>query len=200
MTEYPAGRDRDPLRVVIVGGGVAALEAMLALRAMAAGRAAPLLVSATDEFVYRPVFTGEPFGLGHPRRYRLADLCGPLGVDVVIDKVTEVLSDRRAVRTDGGRVLDYDALLVATGARAYPAFDTGVTFERELSAEDFDDVLVDVTEGFVPRIAIVVPDGVSWTLPAYEVALLTADWAERRHPDQTCVTLISHEPASLAQF
>jgi sulfide:quinone oxidoreductase len=200
MTESSARPDRDPLRVVIVGGGVAALEAMLALRAMAPSRVAPVLVSASDEFVYRPVFTAEPFGLGDPRRYRLADLCGPLGVEVVINKVTEVLSDRRTVRTDDGHVLDYDALMVATGARPYPAFDSGVTFERELSAEDFDRVLLEVTEGSVPHIVVVVPDGVSWTLPAYEVALLTADWAERRHPDQSCVTLISHEPAPLAQF
>jgi sulfide:quinone oxidoreductase len=97
-------------------------------------------------------------------------------------------------------VLDYDALMVATGARPYPAFDSGVTFERELSAEDFDSVLLEVTEGSVPHIAVVVPDGVSWTLPAYEVALLTAHWAERRHPGQRCVTLISHEPAPLARF
>jgi sulfide:quinone oxidoreductase len=75
-----------------------------------------------------------------------------------------------------------------------------VTFEREVSPEDFDDVLAELTDGTAPHVAIVVPDGVSWTLPAYELALLTAAWAERHHPDRTCVTIVTHERAPVAGF
>ena len=35
----------------------------------------------------------------------------------------------------------------------------------------------DLTDGIAPRIAIIVPDTVSWTLPAYEIAFMTAAMA-----------------------
>jgi sulfide:quinone oxidoreductase len=193
-------RAHDPLRVVIAGGGVAALEALVALQGLAPGRVYAVLVSATDTFIYRPLLVGEPFGLGHPHRYDLANLCAGLGAELVVDTVTKVVPEAHAVQTASGMDIIYDVLLVAMGARPYPAFDNGVTFERELSPEDFDDVLGDLTDGMAPKVAIVVPDGVSWSLPAYELALLTAAWAERAHPDATCVTLVTHEVTPLADF
>jgi len=60
----------------------------------------------------------------------------------------------------------------------------GVTFDRETCASDFDDVLADLTDGMAARIAVVVPDSVSWTLPAYEIALMTAAWGARTHPGE----------------
>ena len=50
------------MRVLIAGGGVAALEAMLALRALAADRVSVVLVAPDREFVYRPLAVAEPFG------------------------------------------------------------------------------------------------------------------------------------------
>ena len=190
----------DPLRVVIAGGGVAALEALVALQELAPGRVEVTLVSASDTFIYRPLLVGEPFGLGHPQRYDLAALCAGLGAELVRDTVAAVRPEVHVLQTAAGMDIVYDVLLVALGARPYPAFDNGVTFERELSPEDFDEVLADLTDGMAPRVAIIVPDGVSWSLPAYEVALLTAAWAQRAHPDQTCVTLVTHEVAPLAAF
>ncbi|HEX5924010.1 MAG TPA: FAD-dependent oxidoreductase [Baekduia sp.] len=190
----------DPLRVVIAGGGVAALEALVALEGLAPGRVDVTLVSVSDTFIYRPLLVGEPFGLGHPHRYDLTVLCAELGAALVCDKVTAVRPEAHAIQTASGKDIIYDVLLVALGARPYPAFDNGVTFERELSPEGFDDVLADLTDGMAPRVAIIVPDGVSWSMPAYELALLTAAWAQRAHPDQTCVTLVTHEEAPLAAF
>ena len=192
--------DHDPLRVVIAGGGVAALEAVIALRSLAPGRIDAVVVSATDELVYRPLLVGEPFGMGHPHRYPLAGLCAALGAELVTDEVTGVAAEPHMLQTASGMAILYDVLIVALGARPYPAFDNGTTFERELSPEDFDDVVHDVSDGMAPRVAIVVPDGVSWTLPAYELALLTAAWGEQAHPDRTCVTLVTHEQQPLEHF
>lgn len=200
MNDHDAGVRQDPVRVLIAGGGVAALEALIALRELAPDRVAPVVVSATEDFVYRPLLVGEPFGLGTPRRHRLAELCAALGAGFVPDRITGVMPDRHAVRTADGVVLDYDILLVAVGARPTPAFEFGATFEREQAPEDFDVVLEDVDEGFVPRVAIIVPDGVSWPLPAYELAMLTASWAGARHPARTSVTVVTYEPAPLAMF
>ena len=200
MSSEPAPHSaHDPLRVVIAGGGVAALEALAALRELAPGRVAPILVTDARNFYYRPLLVGEPFGLGTPRRYALDDICTDLGAELIADRVAEVLPDQHLVRTGAG-LIAYDVLLVCPGARPYPAFQDGLTFDREMSPEDFDEALADLADGLAPHIAIVVPDGVAWTLPAYELALMTAAWGERRHPDESCVTLLTHEPTPLALF
>jgi sulfide:quinone oxidoreductase len=190
----------DPLRVVIVGGGVAALEALIALRDLAPGRVAPVLIADAEDFLYRPLLVGEPFGLGHPRRHRLADVAHDLGAELIHDRVVGVRPGAWAVDTAAHGAIGYDELIVATGARPYPAFEAGVTFDRELSPEEFDETLDDLAGGFAPHVAIVVPEGVSWTLPAYELALLTAAWGARHHPEDHRVTLLTPEHAPLAVF
>ncbi|HEU4975446.1 MAG TPA: FAD-dependent oxidoreductase [Baekduia sp.] len=199
MTAMPQ-QDHDPLRVVIAGGGVAALEAAVALRSRAPARIAITLVAPHDDFSYRPLTVAEPFGLAPRRHHRLSELCAGLDAGLVLDAVAAVDADGHVVRTAGHRDIPYDVLLVAVGARAYPAFEHGIAFDRETAPEDFDDVLADLDDGLVPHVAIVVPDGVTWTLPAYELALLLQARAERRHPDAVCVSVITHEPRPLAVF
>ena len=48
------------LRVVVGGGGVAGLEALLALRALAGDRVRLTLVAPAAEFTYRPLAVAEP--------------------------------------------------------------------------------------------------------------------------------------------
>ncbi len=60
MTGRPLSR-RDPIRVVIAGGGVAALEALIALRKLAEERVVIELLSAEPQFWYRPLAVAEPF-------------------------------------------------------------------------------------------------------------------------------------------
>jgi sulfide:quinone oxidoreductase len=190
----------DPLRVVIAGGGVAALEALVALRAMVPRRVTPVVISGTTHFRYRPLLIGEPFGLGRARRYPLDAICADHGAELLVDHVVEVLPAQHQVRTAVGTVVPYDVLIVATGARPYPAFQDGITFDRELSPEDFDEAMADLDEGLAPHVAIVVPDGVTWTLPAYALALLTAAWGRRRNPAESVVTVLTYERAPLEAF
>jgi sulfide:quinone oxidoreductase len=196
---HPFSSPPDALRVVIAGGGVAALEALVALRALAPTKVAVTVVTDAESFSYRPLLIGEPFGLGHPQHYALEALCADLGAELVRDRAVEVLPDAHLVRTHGG-VVSYDVLLAFPGARSYPAFPDGVTFDREFSPEDFDEALADFSDGFAPHIAIVVPDGVAWTMPAYELALLTSAWGQRHHPRSSVVTLLTPEQAPLGAF
>jgi sulfide:quinone oxidoreductase len=190
----------DPLRVVIAGGGVAALEALAALRALVPRRVTTTVISGATHFRYRPLLIGEPFGLGRARRYPLQAICADHGAELLVDHVVEVLPDRHEVRTAAGAQVPYDVLVVATGARPYPAFQDGITFDRELSPEDFDEAMADLDEGLAPHVAIVVPDGVSWTLPAYALALLTAAWGRRRSAAECVVTVLTPERAPLEAF
>ena len=99
-----------------------------------------------------------------------------------------------------GASIEYDTLLVATGAHPYPAFAHGITFDREHDGAEFDELLADVDARLAPHVAIVVPQHVGWTLPAYELALSTAAYGRRPHGRQIAVTLVTHERQPLAAF
>jgi sulfide:quinone oxidoreductase len=192
-------RDDGRLRVLFAGGGVATFEAVAALRAWAPGLVAPIVVAPSDRYTDRPLLVGEPFGYGPARSVGAEELCLSLGATFLHDAVCEVDDGAHTVRTAGGSALPYDVLVVASGARPYPAFADGVTFDRETSPADFDDLLADARGGFAPRIAIVVPDGIQWTLAAYELALLTSGHV-LQHRAEALVSIVSHEAAPLAAF
>ena len=61
--------DGRPTRVTIVGGGVAALEAMIAMRELAQERVELELVTPTANWVNRPLAVAEPFRLGEVKSY-----------------------------------------------------------------------------------------------------------------------------------
>ncbi len=67
------------MRVVIAGGGVAALEATLALRALAPELVDIELLAPESEFVYRPLAVAEPFLVGEVRRFPLLQLAEAAG-------------------------------------------------------------------------------------------------------------------------
>jgi hypothetical protein len=57
------------MKVMIAGAGVAALEALIALRGPAEDRVSIELVTSEPKFVYRPLTVAEPFGVGEARGY-----------------------------------------------------------------------------------------------------------------------------------
>ena len=67
------------LRVLIAGGGVAALETLLALEALAGPRVQMTVLAPNDEFVYRPMTVREPFSYAAARRYPLGQIVGDIG-------------------------------------------------------------------------------------------------------------------------
>ena len=67
------------MHVVIAGGGVAGLEALLALSALAEELVDVELVSPSDEFVYRPMLVAEPFGAADVLRIELERVAGTPG-------------------------------------------------------------------------------------------------------------------------
>lgn len=195
----PAGTYRRSMaqRIVIVGAGIAGLEALAVLHAQdRAVDAEVVVVSPDDAFTVRALGVGEPFGLGHPHRYPLGELVERLGGRLVSAKLSKVDAPGQAIELDDGTTLDYDALLVAVGARSVPAYDHGISFDRATSPADFDEALHDVRRGLAGDIAIAVPPGLRWTLPAYELALLLRGY-EGADLD---VSIVSAEHAPLEAF
>jgi sulfide:quinone oxidoreductase len=188
-----------PLNVVIAGGGVAGLEALLALRAEAADRVELTLIAPDDHFSYRPLAVAEPFALGSARRTPLGDAARDARATFVHAAVTGVDVAGRAVTTSDGRTIGYDALVLALGAAAEPAFAHAFTWDDSSGVESLGGRLRDLEEGYTKRFAIVIPPGPGWPLPAYELALLIAGEARGMGVDPQ-ITLVTPEQAPLAVF
>jgi sulfide:quinone oxidoreductase len=193
------GLARRTLDVLICGGGVAAVEAALALRDLAADHVAITIVSPRAEFVLAPLAVGAPFAVAHVPRRPLADIARELNAEHIDAAVAHVDADAHRVRLSDESTLDYDVLVLATGARRCPPFDHVQTFV-EGDPEALHGLLADLEEGWSDSAAFVVPPGVSWTMPAYELALLTARQVRSMGMADAQITVITPEARPLALF
>jgi len=189
-----------PHRVLVAGGGVAGLEALLALHDLAGDRVSVTLLSPEREFTYRPMAVAVPFARGRMQRHDLADFARHVGAELVRGELAEVDAGASEAVTTDGRRLPYDALLVAVGAASEPVFSRIRTWTPELDQEVFGGLLADLEEGYAKRISFVVPRDVAWPLPAYELALMTAWDARDMGQDDVEVTVYTPEEEPLGIF
>src|SRR4051812_37374775 len=133
----------DP-KVLIVGGGVAALETLLALREIGVERAAITLVAPDTAFSYRPMKVAEPFALGHAAEHDLAAIAAEFDATFLRDTVAKVRADRHEVLCTSGDTLAYDHLVLATGAKAGRAFEHAITFGEDPGEERLHGMLADL--------------------------------------------------------
>jgi sulfide:quinone oxidoreductase len=189
----------EKFRVVIAGGGVAALEAMIALRELAEDRVDVTLVAPDTMFVYRPLAVAEPFGLGSVVRVPLDTLVAGCGAAHEQASALLVSPADRELHTSRGKALTYDALVLAIGARAEEAIPGAISFGGPSDQRAVTMLLEDLEHGLVRRVAFAVPTGVGWTLPLYELALLTAEHIADNHLDAD-VVLVTPEEKPLAMF
>jgi sulfide:quinone oxidoreductase len=184
-------------QVTVVGGGVAGVEALLALADLAGDRAAVTLVAPEPDFLYKPLLVEEPFDLGQAQRYELRPLAAEKGATFVQKAVRTVRPDDHSVDLDDGSTLDYDYLVVCAGGRFVPALEGAITFP---SGEPFSpDRLLDDAERKDHRLVFIVPPGVTWSLPLYEIALMTQRRSTQRGLDVK-IAVITPESQPLAIF
>ena len=198
MSAISTDRER-PLRVVVAGGGVAGLEAVMALRHIAAQRVSVTLVAPDEMFVFHPLSVGEPFALGAAQQIPLAQFATEHGVGLRRAALQSVLPATRALTLADGDQLVYDKLIVAIGAQRVPAYEHVTTFRGQEDVQALHGLVQDVELGYVRRIAFVVPPGVAWSLPLYELALMTARRAYEMSIDVE-LTFITPEERPLPVF
>ena len=145
--------------IVIAGGGVAGLEALLALRAMARNHVRLTLIAPDPDFSYRPLAVAEPFGLGHAHRVPLERFAADADAELVIDAVVGVDDEAREVHLRDGGSRPFEALIVAPGGRAVAGVKGATTWWPGGDAEPYSGLLRDIDEGYAKRIAIVIPPG-----------------------------------------
>jgi sulfide:quinone oxidoreductase len=177
-----------PLRVLVAGGGTAALEAVLALRSLAGDRVRLELLAPSAGFAQRPYSVRSPFG-GEPApegSFDRTHVTHHQGALSVVDP------ERREIVTTDGGTLRYDRLIVALGAQPVEAVRGATLFRGPISAGAVEAAV----RGARKRVAFTVAPEASWTLPVYELALLAAAELE----DPPSLMIVSPEPRPLDLF
>jgi sulfide:quinone oxidoreductase len=186
--------------VLIAGAGVAAFEATLALRAAAGERVDIELVAPETRFWYRPLAVAEPFGLGEVLTFELSQLAADAGARFTPGEVVAVDAVAHVTRTAAGAELPYGLILIATGASPRAAVAGALTFRGPADTELIRALLRALDGGDVRRVAVAVPLGAVWALPAYELALLIAAYASARRIEDVQVVLVTPEEEPLQLF
>ena len=187
-------------RVVIAGGGIAGLEALIALRAHLGPEPRIDLLEGATDLVERQRSVAEPFGGAEPKRFDLARIAADHGAVLAPDRLRDVDSDARVVHTVRGDTIAYDALLVAVGARTDVAIPGALTFRGPRDVIAYRRLLHALDTGRVRNVAFAVPDGIAWTLPLYELALLTARHLRGKGRDDVALTIVTPERRPLDVF
>jgi sulfide:quinone oxidoreductase len=185
-------------RVLIAGSGVAAVEAVLALREFVGPRIEIELVAPAHAFEHRPASVAASFGFAAPPPLDLHDLAERYRVGLVRGELAAVNVEARRARLASGEERGYDQLLIAIGATPEPALQGALTFSGPNDVPMIDWVLAEIARGHRRQVAIVVPSAATWTLPAYELAIMSAA-AVREIPEAT-VTLVTPEREPLWMF
>jgi sulfide:quinone oxidoreductase len=186
-------------RVLVAGGGVAGLETLLALQALAGDRLEIELLAPDRHFTYRPLAVAEPFTAGTVQRFPLAAIGADRCIRVHRDALARVRVDERVVETQDAARIGYDALVLALGAWAVEAVPGALTFRGPQDADRVRAVIDALRDGSVRHVAFLGPTDTTWTLPLYELALQAAG-ALRADAIAPELTLVTAEPSPLAAF
>jgi sulfide:quinone oxidoreductase len=190
----------DRFRVVICGGGIAAVEGLLRLRRRVGDSVDVTLLAPGDELRYRPVAVQEPFSRPGARRYPLRKIVRQTNAEWVQEALEWVDPDRQVVHTAEGREIPYDALLLAVGAATSVPYEHVTVFDDAHADDAYRGLVQDVEGGYTRSVALLLPDGPAWPLPIYELALMTAERAESMGMEGIGVHVVTAEPEPLAVF
>ncbi len=187
-------------RVVIAGGGVGGLEAMLALTNLAGDRIEVDLYSPSQKFLYRPLAVTEPFGAHNIIGFDLGALTALSGASFHLDSIASLESERRRITTLDGVGVDFDYLVIACGTRMIAAIPGAVTFWGVVDELGATRTLGELETGALRSLIFTLPNGSAWPLAAYELALIAASRLRNVAGAPPTLTIVTPEAAPLARF
>ncbi|PWU23262.1 MAG: hypothetical protein C5B48_08920 [Candidatus Rokuibacteriota bacterium] len=188
----------DGLRVLIAGGGVAGLEAMIALRSLAGDRVDVELLAPEPHFWYRPISVAEPFDASRAYRFELSALAASPGTSFTLGSLLGVDAQQHKAILGSGAQIAYDALVIACGTRSVSTLPRALTFRGPADVEAYRGLLTEVEAGITKRLVFALPRRSGWPLPLYELALLTSAHARERELVGLELTLVTPEESPLA--
>jgi sulfide:quinone oxidoreductase len=184
--------------ILLLGGGFAALETAFLLRMRLHDDARIRVVADRDHFVFRPNSIYVPFGADPASLYvSLAKPMARRDIDFVVDRVVGVDAAAQRVELAGGRRLEYDRLVIATGAGMRPEEVPGLaehaatiwTPESMLDVRSrFESIRAGAARGERARVLFLVPPANKCAGPLYEVVLMFETWL-RRHGARDAVDI-----------
>jgi sulfide:quinone oxidoreductase len=198
-------------RIVVLGGGFAALETAFLLRMRLHDAAEIALVSDHDHFTFRPNTIYIPFG-ADPDRLRLPlfeplarrDIAGELG------RAVEVDPDAKRVTLANSRRLSYDKLVIATGAGMSPDDVPGLAEHAEtiwtpdsMSALGacFRHLRDNARAGEPERVLFLIPPNNKCAGPLYEIVFMLETWLRRQNArDNVTLTWSTFEDGYIQAF
>jgi sulfide:quinone oxidoreductase len=188
-------------QVLVAGGGVAALETVFALRAVAGDRVAITLLCPAARFINRSMAVDQPATVGRVRGVKLRDVADDLGVTWRRGSLDRVDCGRHLIGTAAGDELSYDRLVIAVGARPDRRRASGdvLVFQRADDAYEYRRLIRLLEAGRVRRLAFVQPRAVSGPLALYQLALDTAAHAAALDIDLE-LSFVTPEPSPLEVF
>lgn len=196
----PETKDLPTPRVLIAGGGVAGLEAALALNQLAPELAKVTLVAPDPDFFYKPMVVEEPFSRQPAARHELEPAMREIGTAFKLGALALVDPANHEIELADGERVAYDHLIVALGARARPAYEGATTFWAARSDLPIDEILREAAASRDRALTFLVPPGCSWPLPLYELALMTRRYAEEHGIGGIRLRLLTPERAPLGIF
>ncbi len=182
--------------MAIIGGGVAALEAMLALQAASYKGADVHLFSPQPKFVLKPLAVSSGFGRGGVLNFDLSKLAATAGATYHEAGVSEVVTSSRLIRLSDGSEFEYDFLIASPGAESRDSVPGAMTYQWQAGNAAVAEALAPLHDREDPRVVVAMAEGGTWPLPLYELALLIA--AELG--SKASVTVVSPEQAPLDLF
>ncbi|MGH2895571.1 MAG: FAD-dependent oxidoreductase [Solirubrobacteraceae bacterium] len=188
--------------MLVAGAGVAGLETMLGLRALAGDRVQITLVAPELKFVNHSTSVAHTFAPPRACGVRIENIMVALGARWHRGLVDRVEHHHRRVITRDDAALPYDILVLALGARPDRDWSSNdvLTFHGGSDAPDYGLLLHRLEEGRVKKVAFVKPAGPSWPLPLYDLALMTAAHCAARGCPGAELSLITPEEEPLAIF
>jgi sulfide:quinone oxidoreductase len=181
----------DRPRITILGAGFAGLETAFLLRMRLRDRAALTVVSEREAFTFRPNTIYVPFGADP------ADLVVDLAkafrrrhVDFVAGTVSGVDPQSHEVQLSDGGTVEYDKLVIATGADMRPEEIPGLgehaatiwTPQSMLGVrERFAEVRDAARDGRRSRVLFLIPPNNKCAGPLYEIVMMFETWLRREN-------------------
>jgi len=77
----------------------------------------------------RPQTVREPFSYPRAERWPVGPIARDAGAELLVDELEWVDPAERVVHTKGGEHLEYDALVIAMGARPTPRYKHSITID-----------------------------------------------------------------------